>query len=150
MEEPVCFENYDLESIITPVKVDKLVRLLHQAHYPSDEVKFLEDGFRQGFSIGYEGPEEHRSFAANIPFSVGNETILWNKLIKEISLKRVAGPFDKIPFDNFGQSPIGLVPKAGSDQTRLIFHLSYDFKGKGQEQLQSVNFYTPREVLCKI
>lgn len=36
---------------------------------------------------------------------------------------------------------IGLVPK-GTDQTRMIFHLSYDFK-----QHKSINHYTPRE-LC--
>ena len=39
------------------------------------------------------------------------------------------------------QSPIGLVPKAGG-QTRLIFHLSYDFKSLG---FKSVNHYTPKE-----
>ena len=67
--------------------------------------------------------------------------------MKEVKLKRVAGPFHNAPpFDNFIQSPIGLVPKAGGDQTRLIFHLSYDFK---QEDLKSINFYSPREI-CSV
>ena len=39
----------------------------------------------------------------------------------------------------FIQSPIGLVPKAGG-QTRLIFHLSYNFD---EETMRSVNHYTP-------
>ena len=56
-------------------------------------------------------------------------------------MKRVADPCKNIPFDSFIQSPIGLVPKAGGDQTRLIFHLSYDFK----DGLGSVNSYTPKE-----
>ena len=46
------------------------------------------------------------------------------------------------PFANFVQSPIGLVPKA-ENQTRLIFHLSFDFD---QEEMRSVNFYMPAEI----
>ena len=62
--------------------------------------------------------------------------------MKEVDLGRVAGPFKEVPFSEYIQSPIGLVPKAGSDQTRLIFHLSYEFKGKG---MHSVNFHIPKE-----
>ena len=65
--------------------------------------------------------------------------------MKEIRLKRVPGPFKTIPFDNFIQSPIGLVPKAGGDQTRLIFPLSYDFEGKGEDRCRSLNKAIPRE-----
>ena len=68
--------------------------------------------------------------------------------MKEVHLKRVAAPFKEIPFTNFIQSPIRLVPKAGSDQTRLIFHLSYEFKGDG-EASKSVNACTPRK-LCSV
>ena len=61
--------------------------------------------------------------------------------MKEVNLKRVAGPFRQIPFNNYIQSPIGLVPKAGGDQTRLIFHLSYNFK----DGFKSLNHHTPKE-----
>ena len=50
----------------------------------------------------------------------------------------------KIPFENYVQSPIGLVPKANGD-TRLIFHLSYDFKSGNN----SVNSYTDQKY-CKV
>ena len=60
--------------------------------------------------------------------------------MKEVKLKWVAGPFTHIPFKNFVQSPIGLVPKAG-DKTRLIFHLSYEFKNGNH----SINFWTPKK-----
>ena len=64
--------------------------------------------------------------------------------MKEVKLGRVAGPFDDIPFENYMQSPIGLVPK-GKDKTRLIFHLSYEFcSGLG-----SLNSNTPKE-LCSV
>ena len=46
--------------------------------------------------------------------------------MKEAKLGRYAVPFDKSPFKNYIQSPIGLVPKAGN-KTRLIFHLSFAF-----------------------
>ena len=60
--------------------------------------------------------------------------------------KRFAGPFKEIPFNKFIQSPVGLVPKDGGKQTRLIFHLSYDFKESG---LKSVNHYIPDEI-CSV
>ena len=48
--------------------------------------------------------------------------------MKEVQLKRFAGPYTKphLPLENVVQSPLGLVPKAGN-KTRLIFHLSYNF-----------------------
>ena len=106
------------------------------------EIKFLENGFTNGFNICYEGPQNRRSSSENIPITVGDEVELWNKLMKEVKMKTVAGPFDEIPFEIYIQSVINLVPKAGQDATRLIFHLSYDFKRDG---LKSVNFYTPKE-----
>ena len=127
---------------MTPIDVNHFVQLLNESGYDRQETQFLENGFKNGFDIGYEGPQERQSLSDNIPFTIGNKTILWNKLMKEVELKRVAGPFDQIPFENFIQSPIGLVPKSGSDETRLIFHLSYDFK---TDNMKSLNFHTPKE-----
>ena len=64
--------------------------------------------------------------------------------MKEVKAKRFAGSFDKIPFKNYIQSPIGLVPKLGN-RTIFIFHLSYDFK----DENKSVNACTPRE-FCSV
>ena len=64
--------------------------------------------------------------------------------MKEVKEKRYAGPFETIPFDNYIQSPIGLVPKDNGKDTRLIFHLSYP-RGRGI----SVNANTPKE-LCTV
>ena len=142
-ETPMYYENYDLDSIVMPVNTEKLVQLFHEAQYDTDEIEFLKKGFSEGFDIGYEGPSNRQSTAENIPLTVGSKTELWNKLMKEVKLKRVAGPYAKIPFENYVQSPIGLVPKAGSsDQTRLIFHLSFD---KGEDGIKSINHFTPKE-----
>ena len=146
LEQPDYCENFDLVNIHTPILVDELIRLLNQYGYDKKKTAFLEEGFRHGFDIGYEGPEVRQSTSANIPLTVGNKVDLWNKLIKEVCHARVAGPFEQIPYQNYMQSPIGLVPKA-QDQTRLIFHLSYPFdKGDG---LGSLNEHTPKEK-CKV
>ena len=63
--------------------------------------------------------------------------------MKEVEAKRFAGPYDKIPFEDFIQSPIGLVPKSGG-KTRLIFHLSFEFNS--EENGKSLNACTPRDI----
>ena len=139
-------ENYNLTDIVTPIKVDRLESLLKESLYNAEKIEYLCDGFRNGFHLGYNGPERRQDRSENIPLNVGTKTELWNKVMKEVKLKCYAGPFETIPFDDYMQSPIGLVPKAGN-QTRQIFHLSYDF---GLEDRQkSFNFHTP-DHLCKV
>ena len=46
----------------------------------------------------------------------------------------------EIPYENFIQSPIGLVEKDGGKDTHLIFHLSFPKDG------DSVNSQTPKEI----
>ena len=58
--------------------------------------------------------------------------------------KRYAGPFEKIPFNHYIQSPLGLVPKDGGKDVRLIFHLSYP-----RYKNRSVNANTPSH-LCTV
>ena len=61
--------------------------------------------------------------------------------MKEVRMGHFAGPFNynSPPYEYFIQSPIGLVPKDGGRDTRLIFHLSYPRGGL------SVNSQTPVE-----
>ena len=66
--------------------------------------------------------------------------------MKEVGLGRYAGLFKEVPYPNYIQSPIGLVPKDGGKKTRLIFHLSYDFN---HENGESLNHYTPDEI-CSV
>ena len=77
--------------------------------------------------------------------------------MKEVKAGRIAGPFDQIPFKNYIQSPVGLVPKAGG-KTRMIFHLSYEFSEDSSTQTQqseqlsdnmSLNACTPKEI-CSV
>ena len=139
--EVLQFKNFDLENIKTPVNVKILQQLLEESKYDQHETKFLVDGFTKGFDIGYKGPEDVKITSPNLKFrEVGDPVMLWNKVMKEVKEARYAGPFEKIPFEHYIQSPTGLVPKDGGKDTRLIFHLSYP-RGKGI----SVNANTPSE-----
>ena len=94
--------------------------------YDAQKTADIVQGFREGFDIGYKGPEDVKLNSPNLKFQqVGNEVILWNKVMKEVKLNRFAGPYKSVPFENYIQSPIGLVPKDDGKDCRLIFHLSY-------------------------
>lgn len=135
-------ENFDFDNLVTPVNVDVYEQLMIQANLDPTEIQFLTDGFRNGFSIGYEGPQQRRSFAPNHKLRVGTETDLWNKVMSEVLEKRYIGPLrlDQIPYDSFIQSPLTLVPKKGHENKfRLVFDLSYP---RGD----SLNSHTPEHL----
>ena len=143
-ELPLYYENFDLEHVFTPVNVKEYERLLVESNYDSDKTKYLVNGFRHGFSIGYNGPENVQMNSKNLDLhGLGTETDLWNKIMKEVQVKRYAGPFKTVPFRNYIQSPIGLVPKDGGRKTRLIFHLSHP---RGVVPPKSVNGNTPTQL----
>ena len=141
MNLTVCenFSNLDLENIVTPLNVKLFEELLIESDYDIEERQFLVKGFSEGFDIGYTGPKARQSRSRNIPFTVGDKYDMWGKIMKEVKAGRYAGPYEEVPFENFIQSPVGLVPKAGN-KTRLIFHLSFNF-----EDGKSVNAHTPRD-----
>ena len=99
------------------------------------------DGFTNGFKLECSGPEDVKQEAPNLKLN-GESDILWNKVMKEVQAKRYAGPFKEILYENYIQSPIGLVPKDNGKDVRLIFHLSYP---RNSTTSKSVNAQTPRE-----
>ena len=104
------------------------------------EIQFLVDGFKNGFDLGYGGSIKGiQRRAPNLKIRIGPSIQLWNKVMKEVKLGRYAGPFRNPPYKDYIQSPIGLVPKDGGRNTRLIFHLSYPRNGS------SINSETPQE-----
>ena len=137
------YTNLDLETVVTPVDAEALEKLCIETNYDPKETEFLVDGFKNSFDLGYRSPmEKIQRKAPNLKLRVGNWTILWNKVIKEVKLGCFVGPFEEPLFKNYIQSLIGLVSKDNSD-TRLIFHLSYP------RNSQSVNSGTPAE-FCSV
>ena len=124
-----------------PVDATELQHLLQASQYSDYKSQKLLSQLRDGFDLGYRGPVNRVSEAKNIPLSIGSPTECWNKIMKEVKAKRYAGHFtqEQLPFKYFVQSPIGLVPKAGG-KTRLIFHLSHDFRDAECEKL--INYHT--------
>ena len=134
------FENFDLDNVVTPVNAQVLRHLLQRSNYNPQKTEFLYRGFTEGFDIGYEGPSDVKLVSENLKLrGLGTKTTLWNKVMKEVKAKRYAGPFTEIPFDNYIQSPIGLVPKDQGKDVRLIFHLSHP-RNRGT----SLNANTPK------
>ena len=129
----------------TPTDVLKLKYWLDKSEYDKEEANFLLDGFTHGFTIGYQGEVCRQDTSKNIPLNIGSSTELWNKVMTVVQGHRYAGLYETVPYQNFIQSLIGLVPKAGG-KTRQIFHLSYNFKQLGNP---SVNACTLKDI-CKV
>ena len=136
--------NFDLTRVHTLINVDAFENLLKLSRYDPGETEFLVEGLKNGFSLEYEGPHEVRRNSPNLRFMIGDKIDLWNKVIEEVNNKRYAGPFESVPYENYIQSPIGLVPKDNGKKMRLIFHLSYPKNTKF-----SVNANTPYEK-CRV
>ena len=104
------FENKDLKSVVTPVNVNNL-RGCSVNQITMQWNAFLVDSFRNGFDIGYRGPTKIKRTSPNLKFRVGNEVILWNKVMKEVKLGRYTGPFEDPPFEVFYTVANWLSPK---------------------------------------
>ena len=85
--EILQYHNHNLSDVVTPVKADLLASMLQESNYDQQEIEFLHNGFTKGFDTCYEGPQDRQSRSENIPFTVGDEVDLWNKLMKEVKLK---------------------------------------------------------------
>ena len=107
--------------------------------YEPTKAQFLFDGFTFGFHVHSNlvvedtlcGP--HNLLSAQL-----NPAVVEEKLNKELSAGRIAGPFASPPFPSFHVSPLGVVPKKVPGDFRMIHHLSFP---KGQ----SVNDNIPSE-----
>ena len=154
--EVLYFENFDLENIKTPVKVEVFKSLLEESAYDVIETEFSVEGFSNGFSIRYNGPEGVTINSPNLKFrEVGDPVTLWNKVMKDVKEKRYAGPFEKIPFKHYIQSPMGLVPKDGGKDTRLIevlsmpIHLKICVQSNTQISVMQCNFASEKDEIAK-
>jgi hypothetical protein len=123
-KEQIGFRNQDKFTLAsTPVRLDALSSYL--LNYPDQSAAdSLYIGFRDGFSLHFEGHLESHE-ANNLRSANQMPEIVREKIYKELRAGRLLGPFTSPPFKNFRISPLGLVPKKGQGEFRLIHHLSY-------------------------
>ena len=109
-------------AVPTPVNPEQLLQDL--IGYDQAEVNFLVDGFINGFKINYFGTLSLLS-THNHPSALDHKDVVEQKLSKELSLGRIAGPFISPPFTHYQSSPLGVVAKKEPNAFRLIHDLSY-------------------------
>ena len=123
----------------TPIRAGQLSTWLEGFHQADRGT--LVRGFHVGFDVGYDGP--HRvTRCANLKSALELPHIIDNKIKKELTLQRIAGPFASPPFPNLHISPLGVVPKKQHGSYRLIHHLSHPTGS-------SINDNIPQE-LCTV
>ena len=97
---PTSLEHASRMPATSPINVQVLEQFL--SGYDDTETKYLLEGFRYGFSLNYGGDQIGGVFK-NHPSVLHNEfyIIVSNKLMQELQLGRIAGPFDDPPFQDF-------------------------------------------------
>lgn len=106
----------------SPIKVDNLQYCL-QEYDNLDDAQLLAKGFDQGFKIEFSGTRSAFE-CRNLKSAYEHKQELLEKINKEITLGRIAGPFSAPPYPDLHISPVGVVPKSDGGW-RLITHLSY-------------------------
>ena len=127
----------------TPIDIDALEGEL-TTHPDQVFAATLVRNLREGFHIGYAGPE-FSSESPNLISAYEHPDIVSAYLDKEIAQGRISGPYPIPPFPNFRCNPLGVVPKKTPGKWRSILHLSYppgesvnDFIDKDTYSLQYV------------
>ena len=83
----------------TPISIQHLKTAL-PGHPDQNFVSQLCNNFKFGVHIGFQGQRAPR-FSRNLPTAFANPDIASSNLATEVSLGRMAGPFDSPPFKNF-------------------------------------------------
>ena len=107
----------------SPLIITNVEKALYK--YPQPDIaKELIQGLKYGFKLQYSS--QRRSFEINLKEIVGKKAVVAkDKIYKEITLGRIAGPFHFPPFPTIRISPISVILKRSSSEYRLIHNLSF-------------------------
>ena len=74
----------------------------------------------------HEGDHQFRA-PDNLPSASIKPELIRDRLMKEVKLSRMWGPFDTPPFKHLMCFPVGLVPIKDRDEMIMIMHLSFPY-----------------------
>ena len=106
----------------TPINIIKFSRDLTD-YDPILKAKLIL-GFSNGFDIGFRGYPNNDLSVKNLNTVNDHPNVVEASIAKEIAAGRIAGPFNKPPFQTFQLNPIGIVPKKSPGSFRMITNLS--------------------------
>ena len=107
----------------SPVNASCLKHYLDFYGYDQILTAQLFKGFDSGFKIAFFKKPNSDLNVKNSKSTVEHKKEVQDHINKELNHGRICGPFNKIPFDIFQISPIGLVPKKDGS-FRMIVNLS--------------------------
>ena len=112
-------------SAVTPLVAEQFAWEL-RFHPQRPQVDFVLDGIRHGFKLGFSPSQKLKSAKKNKPSATQHASVIDAYLANEVSLGRVAGPFNSLPpFPNLQISSFGVILKKGQPgKWRLIVDLS--------------------------
>jgi hypothetical protein len=87
------------------------------------------EGIEFGVPVDYVGGREKERFGPNLPILADHIPKVTAVIEKDVAAGKKAGPFSQKPFPRMCVSPIGAVPKRGSNNIRVIHHLSFPHHG---------------------
>ena len=100
------------------------------------DYSYVVDGFSHGFKLDFYG--NNTPFISHNSISVQRNPLeAKTKISQELALDRIAGPFEKPPFNSLKVSPLALREKSDSGKFRLLHNLSYPYNEN------AVNFNIP-------
>ena len=109
--------------VVSPINADVLEHFLQGYPCPGSR-RFLLDGFRRGFDIGFRGTfDDPNARPRNLLSARNNVQQVTEAVLKELSRGHTSGPFPFPPFPHTHCSPIGAAPKPDGS-VRLILDLS--------------------------
>ena len=107
----------------TPVNVGRMGDLLH-SHPDKELVRFVIEGLRKGFDLGFVGDfQDQNSRPKNLLSARQVPALVQQAIDKELIRGHTGGPFDDPPFPFTHCSPLGAAEKSDGS-VRLILDLS--------------------------
>lgn len=125
--QPRCQRPPANETLPTPVNPSRLSDHLARIGYDPALTSYLVDGFSCGFSIGHNSDIDISNDCSNPRRAIKSQSVVMDKLHKELKAGRVAGPFDLPPFEPFHISPLNIREKKTPGKFRLLHNLSYPY-----------------------